>query len=275
MIKIRTLLLIILFCSCASNTTIRVPKEKRNKVIFVGNATAVPSIEDGKRIALNDVVHQILYYIGVDVSSTIYSDRSNYDGVIFEQVSLISSAILQSIKIRKIKVINKRRVYAEKYGVFDAYDIHVYVEVNIHEIKRLKQTANRMQTDTIVREFSVANAYTIPENPIYKQLEANKATMLYNDEDKYPNTVVTLPFGFRLESAAFSLIFPGFGQFLNYEFDKGHDYSAAAISSLLLGYIGYPYCYAIGGMVWGMSILDAYICAENKYNSVEQIKELK
>ncbi len=267
MFRIKILLLVALFCSCASNSVIRVPKEKENKLTFVGNATAVSSIEDGKRIAFDDVIHQILFYIGVDVSSLLYSDRISQYGITLEQVSLISNVILESIKIKKIKVINKRRVYAKGYGIFDAYDIQVFVEIDASKIINLKKTTNKAQTDIIIREYTVArNNYFMPMNPIYKQLEENKVMLLYNDEDKYQNTVVTLPPGFRLESAAFSLVFPGLGQFLNNDDDKGYDYSAAEAVLLLFGYMGTPYCYTMGGVVWIMSILDAYIFAENKYN---------
>lgn len=263
------ILLSILFCSCASNTVIKVPKEKGGKLTFVGNATAVSSTEDGKRIALNDVVHQMLFYIGVDVSSLLYGNRVNQYGITIEQVSLISNTVLESVKIKKIKIINKRKVYAEKYGIFDVYDVQVYVEIDVSKIMNLKETISRIQTDTIIREYTImTNNYSIPENPIYKQIEENRAMLLYNDKDKYPNTVATLPFGFRLESAAFSLIFPGFGQFLNNDDDKGYDYGAAGIMFLSFGYMGVPFCYTIGGIVWVMSILDAYIFAENKYNGV-------
>jgi len=52
-------------------SNVRVPKPRKGMVFFVGHATAATTIEEGKRIALDDVCHQILVYAGAEVHSAL------------------------------------------------------------------------------------------------------------------------------------------------------------------------------------------------------------
>ncbi len=108
--------------------TTRTPRPRKGMVYFVGHATAATTIEEGKRIALDDVCHQILVYAGAEVHSALSGKRVNGYSVSSEQISISSASILQSLTIRKISS-RRRRVYAEGYGIFDVYDVQVIAAI--------------------------------------------------------------------------------------------------------------------------------------------------
>jgi len=235
-------------------------------VYFVGHATAATTIEEGKRIALDDICHQVLIYLGADVNSAISSQYFFGRRATREDLSFSAGNILQSLSVSKIRV-KKRKVYAESYGIFDVYDIRLVASIKETQLGTLSRLRPQ-GTDTVIREKNTAeNGYRIPDSPLFVQREENRAILLYNDEDKYKNTVATLPFGFRLKSAAMSVILPGLGQYYNNEPVKGENCL-----------IGFALCAAWCGMtLWDIAIARANLQEErngpNRQWEISQYEE--